>query len=315
MARKSRIHCKDGFYHICVRSQADRVLFHTDVDRRNWEQLVADGCERFGHRIHAYCWLKIEASMVVQAGETPLSKVMQNLCFRYTRYYNQQHGGQGSLFDGRYRSLLIEPDQYLTDLSRYIHQKPAQLKSTRDIANYRWSSLRSYLGESDVSWLTTDRVLDQFGRNQTLASSSYRKFVTQAADEELSRQLVHGNFEGRILGDSRFQRKVLRPSRRLAAVVSLAQLARYVCEQEGVAESQLKLLVRTREYSRIRQVIAWLSLDMQVASLSDIARRYNRDLTTMSRNQRNFSQQLGIDPLLQKKLRRYRRELAALNRS
>ncbi len=107
MARKPRIHFSGAFYHVILTGLDQQPVFKSVADRRYWESLVADGVGRFGHTIHAYCWAKNHVQMAIQVRDLPLSKVMQNLTFRYTRHFNATHGRKGALFHGRYKAIVM----------------------------------------------------------------------------------------------------------------------------------------------------------------------------------------------------------------
>ena len=80
------------------------------------------GLERFGHRIHGFCCMSNHFHLAVQAAEEPLSRIMQNLAFRYTRWANKKQSRTGHLFQGRYKALLVDADSYLLELVHYIHK-------------------------------------------------------------------------------------------------------------------------------------------------------------------------------------------------
>ena len=130
-------------------------------------------------------------------------------------------------------------------------------------------------------------------------------------DEAVRDDLMRGTDGGRLLGDARFRRKALRPAKTVEPPMSLARLVRLVCREEGVKESALRDESRARRQSAIRQTIAWLALEFDIASLTALAERFNRDLTTMSRNQRYFRDRLAEDPALNRHVRRLRRLVAA----
>lgn len=331
MARKPRIHFKNAYYHVVLSGEPKRPLFLHDDDRQFWEGLVAEGLVRFGYRVHAYCWLDTQASMVVQVGEQPLAKCIQNLTFRYTRYSNVTYGLSGPLFRGRYKAIVIDPDEYLGDLTCYIHSLPLQDAPESDPAQYAWSSLPSYLGVQQVDWLTKQAVDQNIFQPTDLLKSSgtsgdrpadlddSRLFFQRAPEISEVNLFCRGVGsdcgDSRILGSERFVRRVLKPGRKITYPVTLIEVARYVCRQEDVNEAHLKLPSRDRHRSCVRQTIAWLVTELQVATLSDVGRRYNRDLSTMSRNQRNFKLRMEKDAQLTKTVRRYKRALIGLSTS
>ncbi len=78
--------------------------------------------------------------LLIEVFETPLSKLMQNLQFRYTRNFNIKYKKRSHLFQGRYKAILCEKDSYFLELSAYIHLNPVRAGLVEDPINYRWSS-------------------------------------------------------------------------------------------------------------------------------------------------------------------------------
>ncbi len=85
MARKPRLYLPGALYHVMLRGNDRQRIFHDDGERKHFLGLVAEGVGMYGHRIHAYCLMDNHVHFLIQMGRTPLSKVMQNLSFRYTR--------------------------------------------------------------------------------------------------------------------------------------------------------------------------------------------------------------------------------------
>jgi len=311
MARKPRIHFNGAVYHVLLRGLEGKPVFRTVADRRAWEALVAEGIERFDHRIHGFCWMNDHVQMAIEVGDVPLSRVMQNLSFRYTRHYNSKHGQDGPLFHGRYKAILIDPDEYLNDLVRYIHNNPVRSGKAKTAADYKWSSQMAYLGEDDRVWVTTERVLEGFGKTPRGARTAFRKFVDAGRDEGERRDLDRGTDGGRLLGGAKFRKKALKPPRQIVPPMTLNQLVRLICKEEGVKEAALKDESRARRESGIRQTIAYLAMEHNIANLTALAGRFNRDLTTMSRNQRYFRDRLTSDDDLAKRVRKLGRQVVA----
>ena len=88
MARKPRIYYPGAFYHVMLRGNGGQDIFFTNGDRSRFYLLLQEGIERYNHCIHAFCQMTNHAHLAIQVGEVPLSRIMQNLSFRYTRYLN-----------------------------------------------------------------------------------------------------------------------------------------------------------------------------------------------------------------------------------
>ena len=111
----------------------------------------------------AYCLMSNHYHLLLHCPGGSLSEGMQRLVSLFTRHVNDRVGRDGALFRGRFHSREITDDSYLLAATRYIHRNPLDLPGVADIANYRWSSHRTYLGlRAEPSWLRTTDVLDHW---------------------------------------------------------------------------------------------------------------------------------------------------------
>lgn len=310
MARKPRIHFRGAVYHVILNGLDDQTVFKGVSDRKTWLALTEDGLGRFGHKLHAYCIGRNFVQMAIQVDEFPLSKIMQNLSFRYTRYFNSTHSRQGPMFHGRYKAIVIDADSYLADLARYIHNTPVRRGQAASASAAKWTSHAAYLdAEKCPDWLTTSTVLSGFNKNDRKARAAFSKFVDAGKSEGERPDLLRGNQEGRILGDQRFTRKALKPAKVQVPSITLNQLIKRVCKEEGIKESLLTNDSRARRESQIRQTIAYLATELNVATLTSMANRFKRDLTTMSRNQRYYREKLAEDAAMRKHVKSLRQRV------
>ena len=118
--------------------------------------LVQKSVEHFAYRIHAFCLMSNHVHLAIQVGNVSLSRILQNLSFRYTRWVNWRQNRMGHLFQGRYKAVLVDADTYLKELTRYIHLNPVRAGIVKDPEAYPWSGHRAYLELEVIPWLTTD---------------------------------------------------------------------------------------------------------------------------------------------------------------
>lgn len=97
--RKPRLHVPGGFYHVIARGNDRQDIFLDDDDRLRWEQLLREGLDRHGHRIHAYCWMTNHVHVAIQAGKKPLARFMGSLLSRYAKEFNRKTGRSGHVFE------------------------------------------------------------------------------------------------------------------------------------------------------------------------------------------------------------------------
>lgn len=108
LAGKPRIHFTGAVFHVMLRGNDGREIFIDSGDYAVFEQLVAEGVDRFHHQIYGYCWMPNHVHMVIEVADIPFSKIIQNLSFRYTRWINKREHRIGHLFQGRYKPILID---------------------------------------------------------------------------------------------------------------------------------------------------------------------------------------------------------------
>ncbi len=120
--------------------------------------------------------------------ETPsgnLSQIMQHINSAYTTYFNVKRKRTGHLFQGRYKAILVDADEYAKELSRYIHMNPVRAKIVDVPEKYRWSSYDFYIGkDKPPEWLTRDFILGYFSENPVEGQKKYRKYVNAIVNKE-----------------------------------------------------------------------------------------------------------------------------------
>ena len=308
MARKPRLHVPGGFYHVILRGNGGQDIFYSKEDRSRFLLLLQEATERFSCRLHVFCLMSNHLHLVVQVGETSLSKIVQNISFRYTRYINKRKNRIGHLFQGRYKALLVDGDIYLLELIRYIENNPVRAGMVADPADYQWGSHRIYIGEETVPFLTTDFVLRQFGDKITSSLKGYRDFVLKGVAEAHRSDFHQGGSDSRILGDDDFIDTVLNRKPALKKI-KLAAIVAYVCKQHKVSEKELRLPSRRRDYAEIRGIIGLLAVQLKAAPLTEVAEHFNRDLSTLSRIVRNVEKKSAQSEEYGTLLKQYQTEI------
>ena len=106
MARKPRIHFPGAFYHVIARGNQKQTIFLDKGDFRTYIAYLSEYKSKYSFHLYAYALMKNHLHLLVEVGETPLSKIMQVMQFRYTRYFNKRYEKVGHLFQGRYKAIL-----------------------------------------------------------------------------------------------------------------------------------------------------------------------------------------------------------------
>jgi REP-associated tyrosine transposase len=312
MSRKPRLHIPGATYHVILRGNARDDIFFEDEDRYRFYLLLQEGVERFGHRVHAFCLMTNHVHLLVQVADVPLSKIMQNVSFRYTRWVNWRKSRSGHLFQGRHKAFLVDADEYLLQLVRYIHLNPVRVGLAKLPGDYRWSSHRAYIGKEVLPWLITDWTLGQFASTVGKARRGFAEFVADGMTEG-HRPEFHGSgmADNRCIGEVSFiEQALLRADTQPARRYAIQEVVAAVCEAYGVGTERIRsgrLLS-----AEIRGVAALLALELEGCGLASLAPEVGRDASSLSSAARRIAGRAGHDTELESKIRGLRDKIAGL---
>lgn len=267
---------------------------------------------RFGHRIHAYCWMANHVHLAVEVDEMPLSFIIHNLCSRYANWFNRRYSRTGHLFERRYRAGLVETGESACRLIRYIHLNPVRAGVVGDPRLYPWSSHASYVGKSRVPWLETRWILRLFGDSGEASRKSLETYVLEGIEDlddtggpqELAELLE--DCEGSAEQDegttlSRHQRFSGPPLWQLATIQEILEV---VCALERVELGELRSRGQKRPISRSRAVASFIVRQCQSPTTAELSRAVGRDRSAMSRAADRVARNLASDQGLAKRVQK-----------
>ncbi len=180
MSRQLRIHYEGALYHVTSRGNAREKVFYGNKDREKFLETLALTVKRFGWHCHAYCLMTNHYHLLIETPRANLSQGMRQLNGMYTQYFNRSHKRVGHLFQGRFKSIHVEKDRYLLELSRYVVLNPVRAKMVENPEAWKWSSYRATSGKGKAEeYLQTDWILSQFGGKRKAAQKRYRAFVRE----------------------------------------------------------------------------------------------------------------------------------------
>jgi len=198
MARHLRVEFPGAIYHVTCRMLGDwrtekTFLFKDDADHERFLDRLADRVEQFNIRLYLFVGMTNHFHLVFETPEANCSKFMHSLSTAYTVYYNLRHGRHGHLLDGRYKAKLVDGDEYLLSLSRYVHLNPVCIGSmkVKPIAErikalraHRWSSYPSYVGtRKALDFVEYGPLLAEMHGKRREWPKRYREFVESGLAE------------------------------------------------------------------------------------------------------------------------------------
>lgn len=199
MARAYRLQSEDCFYHVTSRGDDRKQIYISDYDYRKFLEYVLTAKKRFDFYLYAYVLMSNHYHLLVKTRHANLSKIMHYINGSYTTYYNIKRNKTGHLFQGRYKSIVVDADSYFSVLTKYIHLNPVKAKMVESPEEYKWSSYKGYIehrGDGYIDKDQVDKVLD-------IKAKEYRQFVMDGIGEKEESPLK-GVYGGFILGNTSF---------------------------------------------------------------------------------------------------------------
>jgi len=235
MPRQGRLHIPGGYYHVMGRGLERRRIFDQPEDKRDFLSRLGEGLERSQSQCFAWAIMSNHYHLLIRVSSEPLHKLMSPLLSGYATQYNYRKKRSGYVFQNRYKSILVDADNYLLELIRYIHLNPLKakiVKSLSELDRFPWSGHAGLLGRHVQTWHSISDVLALFSKQAKSARTIYRQFVSDGIKNANHQDLSGGGLvrsyggweavkylrkehearigDERILGDSGFVEAVLK---------------------------------------------------------------------------------------------------------
>lgn len=147
MTRPLRIEFKGAVYHITSRGNARQAIFLTGEDFTDFLTVLCSVVRRYHFILHTYCLMNNHYHLPIETPEGNLSKGMRQLNGLYAQRFNQRHQKVGHLLQGRYKAILVDKDNYLLELCRYVVLNPVRANIVKDPKDWKWSSYQAAIGQ------------------------------------------------------------------------------------------------------------------------------------------------------------------------
>jgi len=171
MPRQSRRLSKSKVYHVMIRGNEGKKIFLDDDDRTRFIETLRDKNKENKFSVYAYCLMDNHVHLVISEGADTISKIMQRINISYAYYFNKKYGRKGHLFQDRFKSEVIESDDYLLAAIRYVHNNPVKAKIVIQPSAYKWSSYNCYVNKDDLDKgnVEKDIILEMFSDDKDKA--------------------------------------------------------------------------------------------------------------------------------------------------
>lgn len=133
------------------------------------------------YKIYGYCLMNNHIHLLIKESKEPIGKTMKRIGVSYVSWFNRKYDRCGHLFQDRFKSEVVENDEYFLMVLRYIHQNPMKIGEVKTITTYQWSSYREYLGEYRL--VNTGFALDIFSPELEIAVRRFKRFMNEKAED------------------------------------------------------------------------------------------------------------------------------------
>jgi len=249
MSRPLRIDYPNAWHHVMNRARRGQCLFKDENDYQMFIDLLIETSELFNLYVAAYSLMPNHYHLLVQTPDANLARCMRHINGVFTQRYNIVHKCDGTLFRGRYKSIIVDADSYLLQLVRYIHMNPIKAGLSKQMNQYSWSSHKGYISKAKKwYWLYKDFVLSMLSPEPNDQISAYKLFMAQDADRSLLK-VFEREYLPVVLGSADFtswiknvfyKKKIDRQvpmSRKLAP--DLETIMAQVCRSYGIKRKKL----------------------------------------------------------------------------
>ncbi|MEJ8566537.1 transposase [Elongatibacter sediminis] len=209
MPRRARF-CPAGYpVHLIQRGNNRQAIFTCDADMAAYANWLTEGAGRFGVAVHGWVFMTNHVHLVATPGhDDSLSQLMQFLGRLYVRHFNYKYTRSGTLFEGRFKTSIVEEDHYLLTCLRYIELNPVRAGLVRHPGDYHWSSFGAHAcGTKPRLWSPHGRYLT-LGRNGKQRRQAWRALINETLDMRVMAKVRHCANTGLVLGTQTFREQV-----------------------------------------------------------------------------------------------------------
>jgi len=333
MARPLRIEYEGAIHHVVNRGIARRELFRDDRDFERFLSSLEDGVEQYRVRLFAFCLMSNHYHLLVETPQANLGRFIHSVQTSYAVYFNLRHRSTGHVYEGPYKPKLVEGDDYLLRLSRYIHLNPMEIKSRSEkpvkekakaLREYLWSSYPGYVGKKGrKDWVAYGPmealIRERFGKRK----GAYKNFVERGLvkkdadlDELMENRLAVGSESfleavGRMYEERKEGHRIPEDVsfRRTGERVSPEHILSEVCNELGVDRKEL---ARRRGSGWRRGVAAKMLLQYGGLTQREAAKVLGLGTgAAVCMRMKDLSQRLEMDRFMREHLKRIERALSA----
>jgi REP element-mobilizing transposase RayT len=285
--------------------------------RAKYLELLGGAVEKSDAVLLGYCLMSSHVHLIFRAGNDPLERVMKSVHSGYAGWFNRgKKRRQGPVFAGRYKAILVDEEEYLLELVRYVHNNPVRARKVEEARQSSWSSHQAYVGDVEApAWLNGGYILSMFNEKAGWARRKFDRFVLDGRDEKrrkdlngeeqdrATRRFQSGfgdswRLSGPMVGSEQFAAKVMEDLHEINAQVEqgvpvkvkrsrsqpeLKELIGVTCAELGLESWEFENQPKAKRAALARRVILYLWVNEYGGRQADVARAMHADSGAVAR--------------------------------
>jgi len=209
MTRLPRLCPAEVPVHVMHRGHDRKICFVCDDDYLSYLSLLSEGALFYGVEIHSWVLMTNHIHILATPkSDNSISRLMQHVGGHYVRYFNRMYLRTGTLWEGRFKSCLVEDETCFLVCQRYIELNPVRANIVEDPGGYRWSSYRANALGKVSNIISPHKIYTSLGATPTERMSSYRKLCSEVLDSEVLDDLRKATQRGLAFGGNRFKDQI-----------------------------------------------------------------------------------------------------------
>lgn len=205
MARLARLALPGYPHHVIQRGNNRQAIFDSINDYQTLLELFEQNASKFDVLIHAYVLMGNHFHLLLTPQTSDgMPQMMQAVGRDYVRHFNRAHHRTGTLWEGRYRSTMIQSERYLLACMAYIDLNPVRAGLVSQAADYPWSSYSHYTGQRLDKWITPHDLVWGLGNTPFAREAAYAELVAAGIESDQQAALTEAVISGWALGDAEF---------------------------------------------------------------------------------------------------------------
>lgn len=302
MARPLRLSFENAVYHITARGNRKEDIFYSDRDKSIFLDKMNETFEKYSFIGYAYCLMDNHYHLFIK---TPLANItdgMHYLNTSYANWFKAKYRIIGVIFQGRYKSILVDEDNYALELSAYIHLNPLRALMVKSIEEYKWSSFLDYIGVTEpiIERLDTSLILSQLDNDLSRASKKYKGFVFEKIN---MKSPFENAYKGVALGSEVFIEEI---KERIKSIGQKREIRETKLVESYRAEEIINKILKVFEIKRnkifgkqkgnmYRQLALYLIKKYSALSLKEIGELFEMDYVAVSQATKRFEKKIMTD--------------------